>query len=590
MYVTIHITYMNSKQKEEYLIRKYIEFDTDPKRDLYGHAIGEAKCKICRKTFQNSRSIYKHLQRCHPREVNQKPKEKFVPIPFLPVATVPSISLGKSLSPDRKALLTSICCLGMSLNMTSKDAFRRFINTINPSYNVPNLKIIRADMLIYAKEIQNGIVNSMKNKCFSFITDGGTVNDNSFYPVVIFTPEKLFLYSLPRLKSTDSTTLAKTFSESLNKLIKNGGTLIASCTDNAANVVRATAMGIKDTIEDYTKQKVIRISCGVHTANLALHDLQAQNPEFSQFTEDLKQIIIFCRTPEVKRILKSEQAKGKIPKWQDIKWNIIHDSLCYIMENKAIVESCLTNISLKRDFELVEIPAKWDDYMEILKPFAAFIKNIQTSHCLLYEFYELYSKLMEDLENTILEEGLELKAALISRFNDTADGLLAELCYIFTPKGLDMCRKEFVKFIYPEENIDASEEDIVVYKRYIALKDKFIEVAKYYNLYTDQIEYLYFDYLRNHTFTQDKLMNQWRCYVYKEVYDVHDKKKIDSTKEFTECIIRLLSFPSTEAIVERLFSILEYLFPSSRYSAKDDLMEAQMIIRVNDSFNNGGLK
>lgn len=79
----------------------------------------------------------------------------------------------------------------------------------------------------------------------------------------------------------------KKFAESLNEVIGKEGKLIACCTGNAANVTRATATGKNDTIEEYTKQKILRISCGVHTANLALHDLQKQNPDFAEFVADI---------------------------------------------------------------------------------------------------------------------------------------------------------------------------------------------------------------------------------------------------------------------------------------------------------------
>lgn len=85
-------------------------------------------------------------------------------------------------------------------------------------------------------------------------------------------------------------------------------------------------------------------------------------------------------------------------------------------------------------------------------------------------------------------------------------------------------------------------------------------------------------------------MNQSGTYINIEVPDIHDPKKAKSTKEFVECVIRLLSLPFTEANVERIFSFLNYLFPPSRYKPKDDLMEAQMIIRINYTFKNGGLK
>lgn len=457
-----------SVEEKKKLIQQYILYDEEPSRDIYGHPIAACKCKLCKTRLSNPGSIYSHLKRYHPSAYPSMPQEHFQPIPFVSPTTsaqttnpkIPNV-IKKSLSPDRRALLVVICCSGLSLNMTSKEGFRRFINHINPNYPVPNLKIIRADMILFGEIIKEEIEEELKHKMFSFITDGGTVNDNHFYPIVLFTPQKLYRYAMPKLDDTWHKALAEKFSESLNKLIAKGSKLIACCTDNAANVTRATTMGENETIEEYTHQKNLRVSCGINTANLALKDLQNQNDEFRQFTEDLKKLMIFCRTNEVKKILKAEGAKGKMPKWMEIKWNIIHDSLSYVMENKAAVESCLTNVRLKKDFDLVDIPQKWNDYMDILKPFSEFIIRIQASHCLLYEFYEYFKKLQNELDDTILEEGAYLKSALISSFKDTADGLLAELSFLFTPKGLEEFRKEYQKFINAEESQEISDVTVV---------------------------------------------------------------------------------------------------------------------------------
>lgn len=96
---------------------------------------------------------------------------------------------------------------------------------------------------------------------------------------------------------------------------------------------------------------------------------------------------------------------------------------------------------------------------------------------MLREFYECDSKLQEDLENTLLEEGYYLKSALVSR----------AMLYIH-PKWFDKFRIEFDKSINP------SHEDIALFHKYNVIKEKFIEVAKYYALYTDDTEYVYCDY------------------------------------------------------------------------------------------------
>lgn len=108
-------------------------------------------------------------------------------------------------------------------------------------------------------------------------------------------------------------------------------------------------------------------------------------------------------------------------------------------------------------------------------------------------------------------------------------------------------------------------------------------IAGYYNLLTEEIELLYFDYISNHEFNGDHIMNKWCNYVYKEIEDTQEKRKVRLMNSSLNVLPDCLCLTSSEAVAEKIFSTLEYLFPPSRYKIKSELMEAQMIIKVNEA-------
>lgn len=563
--------------------------DPFAEKDDNGHPKTGITCLKCHKHFVNYRSIHKHLKTCDP--ILPKGQQK---LPFI-THNEPEkqhVIPNDLLSADRIKLIEAICCSGWSLNTVTKESFKNLVEAFNPSIKIPNLKVLRADVIAYARIIQEEIIKELSNHYFSLISDGGTINSKTFYPVILFNRDHLYFFGMPRIIEATANNLANTFSDYLKRIINKGGKLIATCTDNAANITRATTQNKDNTVESLTQQNIIRIPCSVHTANLALQDYKSKDGIFAQLVNEISTIINVLNKKDAKAILRLDGAKGKLPKWNDIKWNILYDSLHYIKENSRTVRSILTNIEVNKT-KIVSIPKNLEEFHMTFEAYANFINQIQTSHCLLYEFYAYYVEMLAKLQAINNRSSQILMNLIQDRFKTTGDEILAELCFTMTPQGLTSFRTKYQSFLSSGSldsttNEDPSPEEIILFKRFNSIIDKFNDISSHYGLTTEQTELLFRYYLEKFEFKNDLLTNEWKrfSFVVHSEYQKHENKPFTSKtiKNFIECALKLINLPSSEAVAERCFSHLKVLFPPSKSKAKDDLMEAEMIIRIKKIF------
>lgn len=124
------------------------------------------------------------------------------------------------------------------------------------------------------------------------------------------------------------------------------------------------------------------------------------------------------------------------------------------------------------------------------------------------------------------------------------------------------------------------------YENYSKLEEKFIEISKFYNLYKNYSSAVFHFILSNHEFSQANTIAQWNTFHLKYFAALkrkNEKLELSDVQVCTEVIIRLLRLPATEAVAESVFSHLDTIFPKSRASFKEDLLESPYKpVQVND--------
>ena len=168
---------------------------------------------------------------------------------------------------------------------------------------------------------------------------------------------------------------------------------------------------------------------------------------------------------------------------------------------------------------------------------------------------------------------------LAERFDTTADGLLAQLTYLFTPKGLTYFRGIFSKL---DEHHEEMTDD---FKRRFQLRDslmhKLLDIYQYYGFQSSmaRVPLLYHQFLSSYHLTPEPMKVQLD-----RLRQLTLKTQTEEIPwaDFCVTVQRLLELPASESVAERVISHMGLLFPSSRYSSKADLVDAQITVRMQE--------
>lgn len=99
------------------------------------------------------------------------------------------------------------------------------------------------------------------------------VQDGTKYQgFIIFTAQRLFVFSVFDIPYNRSMTLAKLIASVIKRLSDNKTTVVSVCTDNAKYNVSALN-GNKNSAQQLSGEYFIRQTCATPTANLVLKDL-----------------------------------------------------------------------------------------------------------------------------------------------------------------------------------------------------------------------------------------------------------------------------------------------------------------------------
>lgn len=548
------------------------------------------------KKYSNSKSFYKHLQNKHSEVITG---EKFQKISFKSTSSIKAapkriiiapattdLRIEDVITPERKDFINFICTCGFSFNSASKRSFKMFLHRINPNYKIPNTRVLRMDINLYAGEIQLAILRALRNKSCSILTDGGTNNGSQFYPIILFTPQRLYFFALPRLEKTTSKDIIDTMIPFINQLKANNTRIISCCTDNCSNVRSATANTGQNTISQVAQLPILRIPCEIHSSLLFIADIRKDSrSELSIFFSQVQFIISKLHDSGIKQEIQ-RLVPGKVPIYEEIKWMSISDCLNYILKNEKQLNAIISKY--KKVFGCYCFPTCWREINQALEPFTKFIKSIQKDNSLLYEFYH-EAKIMTKQWKTLVEtSGTSeqtksfFKSFLVhfkERFRRTCDGLISKVAFLFTPERLESFRKKY-HILISSENYKKTDETKKLYSKYTEIKERFFKVARFFKLYNNDFEYFFHWYLTNFSFSSKELFAQWKDFKCFEISDERTKKTYDFDN-FAEVIINILNLPASEAAAERAFSQLKYLVPVSRSSTEDRMIMSQMIIRMN---------
>ena len=588
------------------LVREHIHLNKEPiGREKDGRDIFTAICDLCGSTLRNARSARKHIKERHfnlLRDSNQCSLDTFFPTGRPDETAQPEdqdssediVTPSTSSAVDDKilALIRLICRIGLPICTLKSKHWREFLLYFGSPVTIQPPRL-RSLLLIHAQEIKQRNFEALSQQYVSIITDGGTITDREFYIVLMFTCGKIYFGGAINLTKTSHSDIAHALTPIVQQITGAGGIPIAIISDNARNLKLATTDPLQpdpkiDTssqicsVQTLSHTHMLHISCTVHTANLILRDLEKELPGFVAFKKGIKDLFAFLRERKVRAALKAQGVTEKVQLIQEIKWLTYFQAFTYVKKHRKQIEAVVRDPprhTAKRVPVFEEIPKEWCDFLEALSPLGQFIVTVERNETRLCEVFDHLLNLKGEWSKIGSDLTTKLSQLLALRFDTTGDGLLTQLAYMFTPKGLQYFRRVF----HVLNRVDEVQDE--VYRRCFSLRDalmnKFLQIYQYFGFNDghQSVPPLFHQFLAHFELTAEPMRVQLdRLGGLK----LRTQSNIIPWGDFCSTAQRLLQLPASESVAERVISHMGLLFPASRHGSNVDLIDAQITVRIQE--------
>ena len=571
-----------------------------------------AICLICRGQFESHRDMKEHCQACMRRKgpiPKQLTLEKYaLSVPKLPMPIVPEQRLfsrtraiqqvemasipgrtepREGLTNSDRALLDFICGHALPLSPftgTDFDLLLRVFHSDQPSYSYVTL---RNKMLDYAEEVRYRTLSSLHGDVVSLMVDGGTQGSKHWLAIGLFSKFGTDFYGLSVTDGSSSELIAKEVASCIDHLRKFHIEIAAAVTDNASNMIAAFDRARETSVQGLTGCNFIRSSCACHTAQLALKDMATNGPMFRVFRNELKELIDWLHLNKVRKELSRINVREKAPEIIATRWNYEFMALQFVIKYKRQITQVMGIEIGNLNPPLPLIPDSWEDIMSALRPLKDFSDACENQRSGLVEQYKAYEEALAVLRAMSNNEyATALSHHLQDRFTRTADAQLAHLAYVLTPKGLQEWRELWKGFepAHPPRSQEDRERFNNLFREELALTTKFNEVFLVYHPRSTENRTLMLRYwlhiLRVPEETDPRAL--WMRLSVEDDVVTRDEFNRPVAFSWTNMALvaqKLLTIPPSESACERTFSSLREVLTDDRISCKEDLINAQMLIR-----------
>jgi hypothetical protein len=423
------------------------------------------KCSWCNGNFRSHRSFRVHRKGTCPevkkRRAEESRADPGVPRPKpgaleafwgLPARPKPRVVPRISGQPDlptpphgvprmRAATAELWLGLGAGLNGARRPATRMWGTELGHPEAIPRPETLRADIIEGGKFYEQKVLAGFNKRRVSYYTDGTTVGPKAIYTVLASCIEmsgrcrcdfvRVFEYDIA---SADN--IAADFAQMLVEHVAAGIVPIAVFTDGDSNLVSAFNLENSGCVQRRTGLKFIVGRCTIHNASLILNDAAKDVLDFKPFKSVVKAMINWLHLRPVKRALRAKGITQKVPRVQKAKWNTFTIAATFVSQHAEAIDAVRAAISGSPGGDLDD----FDDILKALKPFRAFIEEVEGDQATLPSAFGSLQRLYQNWEAKQSNEAAAiLSAALHRRFETTANGVLMDLAFALSRIGHAEC-------------------------------------------------------------------------------------------------------------------------------------------------------
>lgn len=476
----------------------------------------------------------------------------------------------------------------VSLNAIYSFKFSKILQYSNPLINIIKKSDLRKQIYLLFENFKSYINKENVGEFCSILVDGASRNLKNFYAFILFTKSRLFYLKIHRVDIPTSENISLITSELINYLMNDLDIeVISICSDHAANMIKAFNACDQVSSQIMTDHFFEWIGCTCHLLNLGISDLN-NDIDF----QNIKDTLLFILS-----ISQKIEFPHKIPTFSKTRWDSLSKCFNFVFFYKDLIlgylSSLFNDLITKKGMIEQKIQKNQNDisiqnkYANLLNEILQINKHIQI---LLSKEFEELSILFKYMANTINKIGSD-NFLLFNVFPE-----FIALDNFFKSFSSPIIQK-FTKIIFnrilsSNEFLQAATAFFLTIdgKNYIIknlnenIKDKLISDIKFYLIYYNGCRF---------GDLEDLLINQIEKYINDETclsidpFDYWNRLRlVPEMSRLAEIAIRIINMPCSEAAVERLFSHLKYLYGKKNYQQSDDLLNAQLGIRMENVYSN----
>ena len=497
--------------------------------------------------------------------------------------------------------------------------WQRFIDELKPGFKLPSDKVFSVKIKEYAKHLEQKSYSDMRGQEAGICIDGAGFNIKKYYAVVLINGTRARLAKIYHVSDQTADKLSSVVADVFTKATQHGITITGTCSDNARNLIAALEGSDEKSLIAKIGSYLLRVSCYAHTSQLSIIDIRRIDERIDKILNDCIQLSFY-----IDRRDKTfhEFLDAKCPDFIATRWNSACNVLEFMIENCDKINQFLGACIAAEDNEYQElieknqrridkgkpptevsppayppiefIPITWPQLLESLKIVRSFTTRIEGDISLQQQVFIEARNVSTSL--TALEvagnpfAGI-LRDAFEHRFMTTADILISELAWRFTPEGVIEWRGTFAIDMISVDR-EANER---AHKHYNELCERFVSLCEsVFAITTDEQKAFYafpalFEWWLSEANVNsgESTRSLWRAMKYKSIQiPGFQNGRAIPLNNLWRIAIALTTLPASESICERCFSQIKHLANDLNHRMASDMFESLATVKMATYFMN----
>jgi hypothetical protein len=390
-------------------------------------------------------------------------------------------------------------------------------------------------------------------------------------------------------------------------------TITGTCSDNAKNLVAALSGNNDKSLSAKIGCYLLRVSCAAHTSQLSIIDIRNADGRIDQILGNAISLSLYIDKRDTSF---RDYLNIKRPHFIATRWNSACNVLEFMVDNREAIEKFLQQCIASEDSAyrkrltrnkervakgkqpkpviepsyppIVVIPIDWFHLLEALKIIRSFTLRIEGDIVLQQDVFVEARNVRFTLTALEVSGNMyasTLRTAFEERFMKTADILISELAWRFTPAGVLEWRNTFSL----EMNGSDEEAKKRADEHYENLSNRFVDLCEHtFDISTDAQKASYGFPALFHWWMEcapidpgESTSSLWRKMRSKRVVipGFHSGCPV-SLSNLWKIGVALTTLPASEAICERCFSQIKHLASDLNTSMKPELFESLATIKM----------